>query len=238
MWCSHCQLDVPGIASARDDQQICCARCQRPLEVAQKLAPSPATIEEWDLEADIREVEGLVGPLPALATGKNSGSLDGSTRSAGKIRRVDRVKESPTERRQASRTPLPKSRPALIAWMLVAAGLMTFAFGAGLLVYSFLGVRPELWHFGMPVTVGGLGLLVLGLLLQLDGLWQTNHRLITAVEELQSNVEELESSTDLLARQGTSQTFYDHLAAGAAPHMLLADLKGQLDLLSDQLSRE
>lgn len=117
---------------------------------------------------------------------------------------------------------------------------MTFAFGAVLLVWSFWMDRADLWQLGMPFTLAGQAALVIGLALQLDGLWRSNQSTAETLGELDNQLDELRRATTLLStsHSGPSQSFYSHMASGAGPHLLLADLKSQLDLLAIKLADE
>ena len=130
----------------------------------------------------------------------------------------------------------PKSH--LMAWTILSVGLATFACGAVLLVWSVVGQREDLWPVGMPLALVGQAGLVLGLILQLDGLWQTSRKTAETLTELDGELARVRQATTVLStsRTAAGQSFYAHMAQGAAPQLLLADLKGQLDLLAQQMA--
>ncbi len=117
---------------------------------------------------------------------------------------------------------------------------MTFVCGAVLLGWSFVEARSELWNLGMPLTLFGQAALLIGLILQLDGLWQSNRETASTLDELDDEVHNLRHATTLLTstHSTSAQSFYVHMADGASPQLLLADLKGQLDLLAMKLANE
>ena len=117
---------------------------------------------------------------------------------------------------------------------------MTFAFGAVLLGWSFWMGRADLWRLGMPFTLAGQAALIIGLAFQLDGLSRGNQAAAESLDELDDQLDELRRATTLLStsHSGPSQSFYSHMASGAGPHLLLADLKSQLDLLAIRLADE
>jgi hypothetical protein len=80
----------------------------------------------------------------------------------------------------------------------------------------------------------------LGLILQLDGLWSSSRKTEQALSELDGELRTVRQATTLLSTSysGGAQSFYLHLAEGASPQLLLADLKGQMDLLARQMSRQ
>jgi hypothetical protein len=121
---------------------------------------------------------------------------------------------------------------------MLSIGLMAFVFGGVLLGWSFATDRTDLWRLGMPFAMGGQAALIIGLVFQLDGLSKSNRSASHALEELDSQLDELRHATSLLSttRTSPSQSFYLHMADGASPKLLLADLKGQLDLLAERMA--
>jgi hypothetical protein len=115
---------------------------------------------------------------------------------------------------------------------------MAFVFGGVLLGWSFATDRTELWRLGMPFAMGGQAALIIGLVFQLDGLSKSNRAASDALLDLDSQLDELRHATSLLSTTHTtpSKSFYLHMAEGASPKLLLADLKGQLDLLAERMA--
>jgi hypothetical protein len=132
----------------------------------------------------------------------------------------------------------PKSH--LIAWSILSLGLATFACGAVLLGWSFAAERDDLWPLGLPLALIGQAGLIIGLVLQLDGLWQSNRHTAQTLSQLDGELSRVRHATTLLStsRTAPAQSFYAHMAEGASPQLLLADLKGQLDLLAQQMSSQ
>jgi hypothetical protein len=122
--------------------------------------------------------------------------------------------------------------------MLLSVGLMAFIFGGVLLTWSFVADRADLWRLGMPFALGGQAGLILGLVFQLEGLWRSNRTSDKTLTELDEKISELRHATALLttSQSASAQSFYLHLAEGASPHLLLADVKGQLDLLAMRMA--
>jgi hypothetical protein len=258
MWCSHCQQDVPAVASRDGLNALHCVRCEsllagtaspahRPIPqgieplttlpeqvTVEQLLQPPLPQEDWQLEAELRYVERLAqawrdappcepAPLPEEASA---------------LHRSDRghTQSKITEPPEATSA---KPRFANLAWTSLSLGVMTFVCGGVLLAWSAIGHRQELWSIGLPLTLFGQAGLILGLVLQLETLWQTNRATSQTLQSLDGELNELRHSTTLLtqSRSTPSQSFYLHLSEGASPHLLLADLKGQLDLLSEQMSK-
>jgi hypothetical protein len=127
-----------------------------------------------------------------------------------------------------------------IAWTIVALGVSIFACGGILWIWSFAGDRPDLARFGLPLVLGGQAALILGLMLQLESLWQSTQQATQSLDVLDDRVAEITHATTLLGttHSPSSASFYSHYAQGASPHLLLADLKGQLDLLALKMGRQ
>jgi hypothetical protein len=202
------------------------------------LRPSPLIEDDWALEAELRGVERLVSSL------KSSGSL------AKQPLAID-TPHATAAGWHASRNAAEQTRggdpPAVAAespknvaaWTILSLGLAIFACGAVLLGWSLVAKRNDLWTVGMPLALIGQAGLILGLILQLDGLWQTSRKTVAAIHELDDELKHVRQATTLLSTSRTNgaQTFYAHLAEGASPQMLLADLKGQLDLVAQQMAK-
>jgi hypothetical protein len=130
------------------------------------------------------------------------------------------------------------SATAWLSWPLLVLGLTTLVCGGVLLVWSLVGARPDLWPLGLPLALGGQMTLVVRLVLQLHGL-RHDHRTATArLESVDDALDELRSANILTTASQNAPgggNFYAHLAGGAGPALLLADLKGQLDLLAARM---
>ncbi|HEX5104835.1 MAG TPA: hypothetical protein VFV87_13535 [Pirellulaceae bacterium] len=245
MWCSTCQQDVAPLASAEPGTSLRCAKCDRVLAAApapeiepSKAAvppPRPRILDDWELEAELRGVQRLVGSLKA--SGCEAGALL-------PLRFDVPPQESvrpPSEDRSTQQTPAadrPKSH--FFAWMLLSLGLATFACGGVLLGWSIAADRADLWPLGMPLALIGQAGLIIGLVLQLDGLWQSNRKTTETLSQLDGELSRVRHATTLLTttKNASAQSFYAHMAEGASPQLLLADLKGQLDLLAQQMASQ
>lgn len=119
-------------------------------------------------------------------------------------------------------------------------GLMTFVCGAVLLAWHFLDAQEHLWRIGLPLTLGGQVALLFGLLVQLESLWQHNRGASATIDDLDQQIDELRKTTSVMsnANSGAAKSFYVHMAEGAGPEILLADLKGQLDVLAVKMAKQ
>jgi hypothetical protein len=126
----------------------------------------------------------------------------------------------------------------MLVWTLLGGGVMAFVCGAVLLAWSLIAGRGELWTLGMPICLAGQLGLLLGLVFQLTKLWDDHRRAANQLASVDVRLADLKRSQTLLtAAAGTpGQSFYSHMVRGASPQILVADLKGQLDLLALQMA--
>jgi hypothetical protein len=267
MWCSTCQQDVTSTGSPAGSP-LRCNRCEQTIAAAapsaedsapkldKLLRTSSLTEEDWTLEAELRGVQRLLGSLKSTGSQSpeskaihESHSAPSGWHAANNLNerlaqgadaghRREAVVGSHVDTTDALSSEQPKGN--LAAWAILSLGLATFACGAVLLVWSLVAARDDLWPVGMPLALIGQAGLILGLILQLDGLWTNSRKTATALSHLDGELSRVRQATTLLStsRTNPAQSFYVHLAEGAAPQMLLADLKGQLDLLAQHMSRQ
>ncbi|QDU27369.1 hypothetical protein ETAA8_24560 [Anatilimnocola aggregata] len=264
MWCPKCQQDVPAVVPGDRTSGQRCIRCQTPFApgsvASYDMPPLPAGLEplttlpeqasienlllpplpqeDWQLEAELRYVERLAmawkDAPPVAESLARAGELSGGV--AGTYETNSTGDSRPPHHSDSVAS---KPRFAALAWATLSVGVMCFVCGGVLLGWSAITGRQSLWSIGLPLTLFGQAGLILGLVLQLETLWQTNRATSHTLDQLDGELHELRHSTTLLTQSHSnpSQSFYLHLSEGASPHLLLADLKGQLDLLSQQMSK-
>lgn len=265
MWCAQCQLDAPALAVPEEPGVIRCAFCRSeltgraemppenrvaaiaettldevPLAAREPVVDSPPTlsfippppIDEWQADAELRAVERLVTVLRHSRGDERGQSAAWSMPSAAVT--APSPATNPTAAEPANES------ASLAAWACLTLGLMAFACGGVLVLWSLAANRNDLWSVGLPLALAGQVGLVLGLLLQLDGLSASSRRTEQTLTDLDSQLGELRSVTSLIStsHSGPSHSFYAHLTDGASPQILLSDLKGQLDLLAQQMARQ
>jgi hypothetical protein len=262
MWCSNCHEDVPAHASA--GEAACCARCgqaldhdgsgansiERIFEMGQwgveldaatergtAVAESTRIEDDWLLEQELKQLKRRIGqPIGTPSIEQNLGQQSSLLEPSWRIDQAHLALPSkispPAAQEQSER------RHSPIAWLIMSLGLMTFMCGAVLLGMALLGGRSHLWGLGMPMTLAGQFGLLLGLVLQMDSLWQANRRTTETLDQVDHRLQEINHTTTMLGttHSAPAQSFYAHMAAGANPQLLLADLKGQLDLLAVRMS--
>ncbi len=251
---------------ASSDDMACCARCGRVAELADSEMETTSVeaiseMSEWGLELDAVTTESstAVADPPLLSDdwaldeefrrlqsryGKNANSLPGgaTTESLGLAAWNT---TSPAQHKQLLRnrhtaaTVAQRRRNSTVAWLILSLGLMSFVCGGMLLGWSLLAGRNELWNLGMPMALAGQFGLLLGLILQLDSLWQANRHTADTLDHVDHRLQEIDHATKILrtTHSGPAQSFYAHMASGANPQLLLADLKGQLDLLAVKMAQ-
>jgi len=122
--------------------------------------------------------------------------------------------------------------------LALSLGTTSFACGAALIGFSLYYNRPDLWDFGLPIALVGQIALLLGVALRLDRLGRDSQQAVGELERVDRQLEHLRRDAwQLAAHDAASQTFFAHQAEGANPHILLADLKSQLDALAAQVAR-
>jgi hypothetical protein len=192
-------------------------------------AGTAASFDDWSLDQSVRGLQARVGVTRR------------ANKRAGKPRR--RHDQPSRYRLDNGHAPValphkPQPRTgvgsSLLAWSMMSLGLMSFVCGAVLIGWSLLDDRPELWNLGLPTAAAGQVGLLLGLVLQLERVWQNSRYAVRKLDQFDSQLNSLERTTNMLGvtHSSASQAFYAHMTDQANPHLLLADLKGQLDLLA------
>lgn len=262
MWCKICQQDVPGIVSAGaghyrcprcgegidatsngDRQNLAEAGCaERPADEAgsggirlhsqdhTSQMGRPATPSSYDglaVEENLRELGRILTvddevEDPSSIPCQQWFRLDGSHAEPAGWRTTS--KEDRFNHKPGSNSP-GDSVISKVPWAVLSLGVATFACGGVLMIWSIVAGRQELWSTGIPLLlVGQIGLLV-GLILQLDRLWHENRHTAAKVERLDHRLHESKASRHSPAEPGGAD-------------QILANLRGQLDLLSEEISRE
>jgi hypothetical protein len=191
-----------------------------------------ALLDDWELEDELNEAQQLVASLGVGERVNPASRIDRAHVPSGN-RELDSLGKTSRKPRQSR-----AAHNSFFSWCMLSIGLMAFVFGAVLIGWSIAEDRPDLWRLGLPFTLGGQAALIVGLVFQLDGLWRSNREASVTLDELDSQLDELRHATSMLSTTHSSpaQSFYLHLADGASPNLLLADLKGQLDLLAARLA--
>ena len=251
MWCTQCRQDVPGIVSAGEGR-FACPRCAEILcessadslsGTASEVGASDdqdsaaSQVDSWEVDEQLRHIQRLLRverPEEKRSAAEQQLRLDAShpTPTPGHLAELLTPNRNPSRPSAASGAVL-----SAFTWAALLLGTMGFACGGILLGWSLWAERTELWNLGVPITLCGLIVLLLGLILQLDQLWHDSRRAAAKLDQVDRQLSQLNSGSRRLdaGPSSPSDAFYTHLSAGANPELLLSDLKSQLDLLAAKL---
>lgn len=258
MWCKNCRQDTPGIRSAAKPG-MCCGRCggafgaeatsgarpvhdaNHPAEIGLDLGGPRATatsFEDWQLDQNVRSLEARLGTHRR----RDSGPHFTPPASREPVYRFDaahtRVPE-PLGYRRRMRLDRPARRSGALAQISIWLGLAALATGGGLLGWSAIADEFAWGRIGIPVVAAGASMFLVGLVLMLERIWRNSRFAVQKLRQLDGQIRQLEQTTTMLgvAHGSPSQAFYSHMADGANPQLLLADLKGQIDMLAMNFAR-
>ena len=212
------------------------------IEPVSSLPPRP-DLTDWELDPQLRAAERLLKGLRQAAPAESVTAMHSAHAQAPTWHVPTSPAASPAESPRLRQEPIPSAKgekSGTLAWACLSLGVMALACGGVLVGWSLLADRGDLWSLGLPLAVVGQGGLVIGLLLQLDGLWNSSRKTEETLTQLDGKLHDLAHTTTMLGttRSTPAQSFYVHMVEGASPHLLLADLKGQLDLLAERLARK
>lgn len=251
MWCKHCQQDVPGIADGEGGMD--CARCGSIVRLPAANGPDRSLSElrgglneratfdapitdTWQLDQQLAEAERLLKAFVPLSSSSAGWPVVGMPEYAGVARRWDAPSADAAEASSSES----QSGGGLLAWMFLLAGTMALVCGGVLVGWSLYASRAALWNLGLPILLGGQAALLVGIVLQVIRIWKNHSAATQRLAQVDRQLGDLQQTTTLLGNSygAGSSTFFAHLAEGASPHMLLADLKGQMDLLAMKVARK
>jgi hypothetical protein len=125
----------------------------------------------------------------------------------------------------------------VFSWLIVLVGTLALAGGIGLIAWSLAEQQMMHWNLALGLALGGQGTLILGLVLVVSRLWRSSRHASGKLQEVHKQLGELQKTAEVLttARSSSAPAFYADLVRGASPHVLLTNLKGQLDQLATRL---
>ncbi len=133
-----------------------------------------------------------------------------------------------------------KQTPTKISWaisLLLSTGVAVFSGGVGLLIWATLYRLPEAWQWGMTTTLAAEGMLVVGLVWMAKRLWSNSRHVNRQLAGVDRQLVEMQQAAGSpAANRGNSASYYQHFSQGASPHMLVANLRGQVDQLASRLA--
>jgi len=210
--------------------------------------PLLLNLDDWRLEDDVRTVRRVLQSVDGKPHLRFDAAHDEVAKDNAREPHFSRAHahqaHAARSNRHTDQHPTNRDRPAgkssWFSWLLMSMGLMTFVCGAVLLGWYFQDGQEHLWRFGLPLTLGGQVVLLFGLLVQLEALWQNNRGTSKTLDELDQQFDELRQTATAMSNNnsGAAKSFYVHMAEDASPDVLLADLKGQLDVLAVKLAKQ
>ncbi len=126
----------------------------------------------------------------------------------------------------------------VVAWLVVILGAIILAAGVGLIGWALSANEMLYWNYAIGLAMAGQGTLIFGLVLVISRLWGSSRYSATKLQEVHTRLGQLQQSSETLAatRGGSAPAFYADLVRGASPHVMLANLKGQVDQLATRVS--
>jgi len=207
-----------------------------------KAIPDVPPHDSWELQQQLRDIKRALDVTRAASASANAAH-----------RRIDRFDQAhatplathlrPEEKRATIIDREPKKaksfQPAF-AWIALLLGTMSFVCGGILLAWSALTDQPELWSAGVPFAACGQVILLIGLAMQLDHIWNDSRQAAEKLDNVDSQLHDLKTAATRLHGEHESLPagLYSQLAEDASPESLLNDLKNQLDLLATKISRD
>ncbi len=198
MWCSTCQHDVPRAASAGGGL-VRCQQCGTTLgydDAPHQPDAAPALAlrcdampqfpeEDWQIEADVRSVERLIAGLRAARFDQPTPLAPPHALPA----------VAPISAETAELPPSSAPKANLAAWCVLSLGLAVLSCGAVLMGLSYVQERDDLWSLGLPLAIGGQAALIIGLVLQLEGLWHSNRQTARTLNTLDGELSRMRQAT-------------------------------------------
>ncbi|NIL95667.1 MAG: hypothetical protein GTO53_00515 [Planctomycetales bacterium] len=243
-----------------------CARCGEVIATAPPIRPADEGVEgseplmatgasasstcsafqtwEWELDQELHDVQHLLqsragnSEVPAERRATLYDEIHQALEVAPAA--IDPAVILPTTA-EVSGTDGEKSAPFL-PWLVVAIGLMVLTCGGVLLGWSAVTGRGELWQAGLPIALAGQAVLLIGLVPLLQVLGRERHAAHQkpAVAKPQPGTARrtLQVAEQQPAGGGGQHDYAVDPAHTVPPQRVLANIKRQLDLLSDQIGRD
>lgn len=196
MWCSTCQQDVPAAPDSRGEN-LDCPRCGETinnrltpdellrvaevsdhgleLETIQFGEPGPPLRwDNWELDDTLRRADWMTRDQanPSAAEERPAGAWLEPFHRAAQAAAENNTSEFSRLVRGSSHSGPPEQDGGGtgLSFLAMSLGLVSFACGAALLVWSLVEERPELWDFGLPAALAGQFLLLVGIILRMERL--------------------------------------------------------------------
>jgi hypothetical protein len=122
--------------------------------------------------------------------------------------------------------------------MMLAIGVCGLAAGALWMIWAAVLGQGQHWQWGMTTLLISEGTLIVGLLSMAARLWNNGRRVNRQLQGLDAELHQIHRTTGELvgSRLSTSQHYYHHVNQGLSPHLLVANLRGQVDQLAERMA--
>jgi hypothetical protein len=261
MWCCHCQQDVPAVAPSGQGR-LACPRCGAYLDDAADFAgvyahpaDSGVSLDNIEIRPDLTPP---INPLEReqahrhlrrigrqLRTGYRHEPSFGSTprrtwgpEALASLDAAERLRQVKRSAAQNADEGAPSTIASRLVGLLLVVGVLGFTGGAGLLVWAAAFQLPQPWQWGLTTTIAAEGVLILGLTWMAARLWRNGRRMNRQLAGVDQQLHDIGHLAGSLAGShlSSSQHYYDHFTQGASSHMLLANLRGQVEQLASRMS--
>lgn len=268
MWCGNCQQDVPAVAALGAGTVHCARCQQNLSRKAiADVADAGISLDDPKAMVDSRQnpiasahaTESARRIQKLGRTLRSARSLATTRQPSSPLLRFDPANASPADLARRTQTTAATATAAVrkqtasqqptaketthrgsqgVAWFVALLGATILGTGLGLCGWSLLGDRPDLWDWALFATLGGQGLLIVGLVLLLANLWTAARMAASRQQTLHHELRKLQRTADAIAgeRGAGAANFYADLSRGASPELMLANLRGQIDQLSSTLT--
>ena len=247
MWCATCETERLFAPDAEDPAVLVCVQCHM-----NRAPQSGSSTIRWDgphtENSSVEEIHDdvcMIEPPPVLddAVDWHPGhvALRPAFQGSPPSPHLSHDNLAASALQTPSRPKAFRRRSSILCWALLMLGVALFACGGSLIGYSLLGDRGELWSLGTPLALAGQAAFLIGLILQLDVIWYQSRQTSRNVSHLDDRLTKMQDAPEEqgeLPEAKMAHRFYQDMAQGANPQLLLRDLKGQLELLANRLSHE
>ncbi|MGB6042891.1 MAG: hypothetical protein WBF93_07000 [Pirellulales bacterium] len=196
---------------------------------------------EWELDQQLHDVRQLLeartGNYEQPANRRSALYADVDSALKNQKQSV-REQDSKTRRIDTpeSKAKIDRQDPSLFAWLVFSFGLMSLTCGAVLVVWSLVTGRHELWRVGLPIALVGQAVILVGIVLLLDRMWRENRAADQRISKVDRQLEELHDTASVFDPSPVSLRRFDASDSNSAsPHVIVADIKDQLDRLDHQI---
>lgn len=204
--------------------------------------PAAELDEDWALTDDVHAAQGLYRDLSSRVHGGASDHIFQSPHAPAEPPHAGASSSaSPTPFAAQPHTPVTARVTLVISWSTLYLSLTGLLCGVVLMTWAYFAGRSEFWMIGLLATaVGQIGL-VISLILQLDGLWQSHQNNTQSINVLDHRLSDLRQTTTTLRNtphpSSFSPPYYVHTHDPVNTQRTLSEIKQQLDQLSRSASK-